>query len=412
MKSSASKKSGAEASQESRGRPLADSVLELIWRQREISRAEIARRTGLSRSTVSDIVSKLLPSGLISEVGDGPSRGGRRPVILRFQDDAHVILGVDMGASHVSACLTDLRGEVFAWHHKDHPVRTDPVGTEALILDLCEECLKSRKGARKALLGIGLAVPAPVDPQAPERLSGVVLPSWQGHSGMGGLFEDYGVPVFVDNDANLGAVAEYWWGAGMGVENFAYIKLATGIGSGHMVRGSVYRGATGVAGEIGHISIDPRGALCVCGNRGCLATYVGSQELAARAEELLPEFPESTLAKVDITVTAIEDAALAGDPLALKVVEEAALYLGIVIAGVLNLMNPPMVILGGGLSRLDELLLNPLRETVLRRTLVTSIAASEIRTSHFGPKGIAIGAATYVLQNALENPSLFPGVKQ
>ena len=106
------------------------------------------------------------------------------------------------------------------------------------------------------------------------------------------------------------------------------------------------------------------------------------------------------------------DAALAGDPLAIQVVEEAALYLGIVIAGVLNLMNPAMVILGGGLSRLDELLLNPLRETVLRRTLVTSIAASEIRTSDLGPRCIAIGAATYVLQNALEDPSLFPGVKE
>jgi predicted NBD/HSP70 family sugar kinase len=229
---------------------------------------------------------------------------------------------------------------------------------------------------------------------------------------MGGLFKDYGVPVFVDNDANLGAVAEYWWGAGRSAENFTYIKLATGIGSGHMVQGRIYRGATGVAGEIGHISIDPRGAQCVCGNRGCLATYVGSQELVARAEALMPEFPESPLAKIDITVTAIEDAALAGDPLAIKVVEEAAFNLGIVIAGVLNLMNPAMVILGGGLSRLDELLLNPLRETVLRRTLVTSIAASEIRTSDLGPRCIAIGAATYVLQNALEDPSLFPGVKE
>jgi predicted NBD/HSP70 family sugar kinase len=400
----------SQASEE--GRPLAHSVLELIWRQRQISRAEIARRTGLSRSTVSEIVSDLLPTGLVAEVGAGPSRGGRRPVILDFQDGACVLLGVDMGASHVSVVLTNLRGEVFEWHHQDHPVRSDPEGTEALILELCDRCLTSRKGARQKLLGIGLAVPAPVDPRAPDRLSGVVLPSWRGHAGMGGLFAGYGVPVFVDNDANLGAMAEYWWGAGRGVDDFTYIKVATGIGSGHMIQGSIYRGATGVAGEIGHISIDPSGPQCVCGNRGCLATYVGSEALVARAEALLPDFPGSPLNNGELTVGTIEDAALTDDPLAVKVVEEAALNLGIVIAGVLNLMNPAMVILGGGLARLDNRLLNPLRETVLRRTLVNSIAASEICTSDLGPQDIAIGAATYVLQEALQDPRLFPGVEE
>jgi predicted NBD/HSP70 family sugar kinase len=384
----------------------------LVWRHRQVSRADIARLTGLSRSTVSEIITTLLPSGLIAEVGDGPSRGGRRPIILDFQDEAHLLLGVDMGATHVAACLTDLRGKVFAWHHRDHPVRTDPEGTGALILELCDKCLAAKKGARQKLLGIGMAVPAPVDPRAPERLSGIVLPSWRGHPGIDGLFAGYGVPIFVDNDANLGALAEYWWGAGRGVENFAYLKLATGIGSGHMIRGRIYRGATGVAGEIGHVSVDPQGPQCVCGNRGCLATYVGSEALVARAEALLLDSPDSSLRNGGVTVTAIEDAALSDDPLAAKVVEEAAGYLGIVIAGVLNLMNPAMVILGGGLSRLDERLLNPLRETVLRRTLVNSIAASEIRTSDLGPQDIAIGAATYVLQNALNDPRLFPGVKK
>ena len=393
------------------GRPLLDCVLELIWQQRKISRADIARRTGLSRSTVSEIVSALLETGLVAEVGEAPSRGGRPAILLEFQDDAYLILGVDMGATHVSVALTNLRGEVFAWEHRAHAVRTDPEGTERLILDLCNRCLSSVKGARRRLLGIGLAVPAPVDPRAPERLSGVVLPSWHDHGGMGGLFAAFDVPVFVDNDANLGALAEHWWGAGRGVDDFAFLKVATGIGSGHMIDGKIYRGATGVAGEIGHISIDPSGPPCVCGNRGCLTTYVGSEALVARVHSLRPEFPESFLNKGEVSVSAIEEAALADDPLAMKVVEESAANLGIVIAGVLNLMNPAMVILGGGLARLNERLLNPLREAVLRRTLVTSIAASEIRTSDLGPRGIAIGAATHVLQSALQDPSLFPGME-
>jgi predicted NBD/HSP70 family sugar kinase len=178
-----------------------------------------------------------------------------------------------------------------------------------------------------------------------------------------------------------------------------------------MIDGKIYRGATGVAGEIGHISIDPTGPPCVCGNRGCLATYVGFEALVARIHSLLPEFPESLLNQGEVTVSGIEEAALADDPLALKVVEESAVNLGIVIAGVLNLLNPAMVILGGGLARLNERLLIPLREAVFRRTLVTSIAASEIRTSDLGPQGIAIGAATHVLQSALQDPSLFPGME-
>jgi predicted NBD/HSP70 family sugar kinase len=138
---------------------------------------------------------------------------------------------------------------------------------------------------------------------------------------------------------------------------------------------------------------------------------VGAQALVARAAALLPEHPDSPLHGTALTITTIEDAALADDPLALRVVQEAAHHLGIAVAGVLNLMNPARVIVGGGLARVGERLLGPLRETVLRRTLVASVAASDIQTSQLGPRDIALGAATLVLDAALTNPRLFPGVK-
>jgi predicted NBD/HSP70 family sugar kinase len=163
-----------------------------------------------------------------------------------------------------------------------------------------------------------------------------------------------------------------------------------------------------VAGEIGHIAIDASGPPCMCGLRGCLTTLVGAQALAARARALLPEHPESALAGTEPTVTAIEDAALAGDALALRVAHEAAEHLGIAVAGLLNLMNPALVILGGGLSRLGELLLAPLRETVRRRTLVSSLVASEVRTSELGTQATAVGAATLVLEAALADSRRFP----
>lgn len=386
---------------------LADDVLRLIWRERRISRAEIARRTELARSTVSEIVGTLLPTGLVAEKGMGSSNGGRRPIVLEFQDEARSILGVEIAATHVAVALTDLRGRVLSWEDRAHPVREDPDGTHALVVDLCDRCLTAgrRRGSRR-LIGIGVAVPSPVDPRHPDRLSEVVLPRWGGRSGLESVLARYRVPFFVDNDANLGALAEHSWGAGREVDDVAYVKLATGVGSGHVIGGEIYRGATGVAGEIGHLAIDPQGAPCICGLRGCLATLIGTPALEARARELLRDHPESKLAGTPPTVASIEEAALAGDPTALQLVREAAGYLGIALAGMLNLMNPSLVILGGGLARLGELLLEPLRETVQRRTLVSSVAASEIRTSDLGPRAVAIGAATLVLKAALSDSHL------
>ena len=404
------KRKGERRTEPDRPRPLADAVLRLIWREQRISRADIARSAGLSRSTVSEIVSEILPTGLVTEVGTGESRGGRRPILLEFQDEACVILGVEMGAAHVCVSLTDLRGTILSWKCEPHPVREDPAGTRALIAELCAQCMALAAAAGKPLVGIGVAAPSPVDPSHPQSLSRIVLPAWDGQLGLQGLADEFGVPLMVDNDANLGALAEHWWGAGQGFDDFAYIKVATGIGSGHVMGGEIYRGATGVAGEIGHIAIDPFGKPCLCGLRGCLATFIGGPALMDRTAELLAKFPASALADGDLTVGNIETAALAGDTLALTVVREAAEYLGIAVAGLLNIMNPALVVVGGDLASLGDLLISPLRMTVQRRTLVSSVAAADIRVSKLGPLSVAVGAATMVLREALNDSRLFPGV--
>jgi predicted NBD/HSP70 family sugar kinase len=393
-----------------RPRPLADAVLRLIWEERQISRAGIARRANLSRSTVSEIVNEILPMGLVSEVGEGPSRGGRRPILIEFQDDACVILGVEMSATHVAVALTDLRGKVLTWVTEEHPVRTDPPGTRRLIEELCQHCLSAPAAEGKPLVGIGIAVPSPMNPAHPDRLSTVVLPAWEERLGLDGLSERWGVPLFIDNDANLGALAEHWWGAGGDSDHLAYIKVATGIGSGHVIGGEIYRGATGVAGEIGHIAIDPLGKPCLCGLRGCLVTLVGGRALEARAAELETDYPHSALAGKTFSIHDIESAGLAGDPLALQVIREAATHLGTAVAGLLNLMNPAVVVLGGGLSRLGEVMLEPLREKVQSSTLVSSVAAAKILTSKLGPQSVAVGAATLVLKSALDDSRFFPAV--
>ena len=391
--------------------PLAHRVLRLIWEQQAISRADIARRLDLSRSTVSDIVSALLDSGLVRESGTGESRGGRRPIVLTFHDEAFALVGVDLATTAVSVVVTDLRGRVRARRDVAHPVAVDPEGTRALLPPTIEATLRDAGIGRDRLLGIGIAVPSPVDPRHPERLHPIALPAWRGRHGLEALMERFRVPVLIDNDANLGALAERWWGAARGIDDFTFIMLATGVGSGHMMGGRIYRGGAGVAGEIGHLTIDPHGPPCNCGNRGCLGTFVGADALVARARELAPRHPGTRLRGAALTSRAIEDAALAGDPLAVQVMHEAAEHLGIAVAGVLNLLNPRAVIIGGGLARLEEQLLQPMRETVMRRTFVSAVASASIRSSTLGPLGVALGAATLVLDAALNDPTLFPAIE-
>jgi predicted NBD/HSP70 family sugar kinase len=384
-------------------------LLNLIWRERRISRADLARRTGLSRSTVSAIVSDLLATGLVRESGAGDSSGGRPPTILDFVDDAFVIAGVEMGATHVHVVITDLRGRVRAEHNRPQAVVDEPASTLALIRKLIDRSLGQLDVPRSRLLGIGVGVPCPVDLKEPERLHPRIMPRWDGVSIVDTLIDAYGCPVYVDNDANLGAVAERWWGAGRDGEDLTYIKIATGVGAGHIIAGELYRGSGGTAGEIGHTAIDPRGPSCKCGLSGCLGAMIGSQQLVARARELARSGrahagPPSERTTIDGLVAA----ALDGDALAKKVVLEAGQYLGIAVANLLNLLNPAIVVIGGNLAAAGDLLLEPIRDTIQHRSLWKSVAEARIVTSELGDAAIAVGAATLVLKAALEDRSQFP----
>ena len=179
-----------------------------------MSRADLARRTGLSPSTVSAIVGDLERSGLVQSTGAGLSRGGRRPTLIGFYDDAFAIVGVELGASHVLVTLTNLRGQVRSARHGAHAVQGDPDGALAMVRAFIDDCLRAERVPRRRLLGIGVAVPSPVHPTAPGRLSPLIVPAWSGYDVQEHLSGAYNVPVFVDNDANLGALAEGWWGAG------------------------------------------------------------------------------------------------------------------------------------------------------------------------------------------------------
>lgn len=394
---------------------LKDSVLRLIWREHQISRAEISRRMDLSRSTVTEVVKELLKTGLITEVGSGESSGGRKPIVLEFQDDAKVILGIDIGASHVSVAMTNLRGKLLFWKEEEFSVREDPEGTHKLIDKLCEESLSSLKSGKQMLLSVGVSVPSPVDPIHPEYLSESIIPAWHGKSGIERLREKYGVPVYIDNDANLGALAEHWWGAGRNIDDLIYIKISSGIGAGYILEGQLYRGARGIAGEMSHMPIDPNGRLCGCGLRGCLSTVISAWALKERLRTLAALYPDSPLIQGEPGIIDIEDAALNDDPLAIQVVSEATIYLSSAITSIVNLMNPELIIIGGSLSRLGTLVLDPIRENLVKSALVSTVSTTQLKASELGSRGIAIGAATLAIEQAFIDPKIIrkhriPGV--
>lgn len=386
---------------------LKDTILRLIWREHKISRAEISRQLDLARSTVTEIVRELLSTGLIAEVGSGKSSGGRKPVLLQFQDDAKVILGIDIGATHISIAMTNLRGKLLKWKEIEFPVRDDSEGTFKLIDELCNECLLDlNKNGNDKLLSIGVSVPSPVDPRRPEYLSETIIPAWHGKSGLERLREKYKVPVYLDNDANLGALAEHWWGQGKNSNDLVYIKISNGIGAGYIFNGRLYRGAEGIAGEMSHMPIDPNGRLCGCGLRGCLATVISAWALIERVKTLSVLYPDSELLKTTITIKNIENAALNRDPLALQVIAEAVNYLTSAITSLVNLLNPNLIVLGGSLSRLGGLIINPIQEKINSCTLISSVNTTKLVTSSLGPEGIAIGAATLAIEQAFIDPKI------
>jgi predicted NBD/HSP70 family sugar kinase len=377
-------------------------LLKVIWRERHISRADIARVTGLSPSTVSAIVAGLQQAGLVRETGAGLSRGGRRPTMIGFCDDVFALVGVEIGASHVTVVVTDLRADVRASRFGLYPVRTDPDGALAMVRTFVDDSLHELGIARRQVIGIGVGVPTPVRPDTPGRLPPLIVPAWRDHDVHEILSRAYGLPVFVENDANLGALAEQWWGAGKDGKDLTYIKIGTSIGSGHIINGELYRGAGGTAGEIGHLPMDPAGPRCPCGLAGCLGTFIGSEVLVARAK-----------GEVGVPVENVGDlvrAARDGDAGARRIVGDVGAHLGVAVASLMNVLNPAVVVLGGEITGVAELLLDPVRAAVRDRSLASTFEGTGIITSNLGDKAIAVGGATMVLRAALADRALFPAL--
>jgi predicted NBD/HSP70 family sugar kinase len=382
---------GTTTPRDSRAERTRQAVVHLLRERGTLSRADIARATGMSRSTVSGLISELVADDLVIELGTllppAGGRAGRPAAAVMLNPATGEAIGVDFGHRHVHVIIADVAHEVRIAKSTELPPRYEPHQGLDAAADLVLEAIEEAGTQRSRILGVGVSLPCAVD-----RTTG--LPAVQRHSTWSGipvaaeLGERLRLPVLVDNDANLGALAERQWGSGRDYNDLIYLKLHAGASAAFISNGQLIRGAAGTAGEISHLMVDPAGPLCRCGQRGCLESYIG---LPAVMRGLEPGYGDRVTLRNIITM------AWQGDRGCMRALAEAGALAGRVTGMLCNLLNPQCVIVGGALAAAGELLLGPLRDAVAAAGSATAHANTTITAAALGPQACALGAVALVL---------------
>jgi predicted NBD/HSP70 family sugar kinase len=376
-----------------------ERVIGALREQGRTSQADIARVTGLSRTTVSKLVAELKVSGLVGELEVSTAdprgvHGGRPAVQLTLRDTSKAVVGIDFGHSHVQVAVANLAHDVLA--ERVRYIDVNHQATEAFdaSVAMVDEVLEEAGYRRAWIIGAGIGIPGPVDRVSGTAGSASILPGWVGLRIGAEMERRLGLPVEIENDANLGALAELTWGAGRDCSTFAYIKAATGIGAGIVVDGKLLRGASGTAGEIGHTTLDEGGALCYCGNRGCLETVASGPAIVGLVRNSSAE---------SLTLADVIDRATGGDVRCRRALSDAGREIGVAVAGLCNLINPERVVVGGLLSRAGDLVLGPIRESIRRYAVHAAAECVQVVPAVFVERAELLGAVALALRTS--NPA-------
>ncbi|MEU0136720.1 ROK family transcriptional regulator [Streptomyces sp. NPDC006296] len=373
-------------SQTSLHRANLERVVRAVRMAGSLTQAEIARSTGLSAATVSNIVRELKEGGTVEVTPT--SAGGRRARSVSLSGDAGIVIGVDFGHTHLRVAIGNLAHQVLA--EESEPLDVDASSAQGFgrAEQLVNRLIETTGISPGKVIGVGLGVPGPIDVESGTLGSTSILPGWTGINPSQELAGRLGVPVYVDNDANLGALGELVWGSGRGVKDLAYIKVASGVGAGLVIDGHIYRGPGGTAGEIGHITLDESGPVCRCGNRGCLETFTA-------ARYVLPLLRPSH--GPDLTMERMVQLAREGDPGCRRVIGDVGRYIGSGVANLCNLLNPSRVVLGGSLAEAGELVLSPIRDSVSRYAIPSAARQLSVLPGALGGRAEVLGALALVL---------------
>jgi len=376
-----------------------------------LSRAELAKHTGLNRSTVSSIITELIDEGFVRETELQKEKVGRPGMSLELNPQGGYAIGVEIGVDFISIILADFVAQV-VWQSR---VAVDPqIGQDAFIHwteELIETAVDQAHSQRLRLLGIGVGVPGLVDIRQGELKFAPNL-QWRDVPLHAMWTSRFNLPVFAENEANAAALGEYYFGVAHQVQDFIYLSAGVGLGGGIVLGGKLFRGSGGYAGEIGHMTIDPEGELCGCGKRGCWETLVGPRMIEHNVRTVLQEGADSQLLQMtegcleEITFERIVTAAEAGDIVAFGALQQVAEYLGIGIANLVNVFNPQLVVLGGALNLSSEIMIPVIRKVVRENTLQQPYNILEIKASRHGLDACALGAVALVLDDILREPML------
>ena len=369
-----------------------ERVLDVLREGGRVSQADIARATGLSRTTIHSLVADLKHRGLVHELdGAAPAqvRGGRPGMQLALTETSEVVLGIDFGHSHVQVAVASRAHEILAERRCELDVNHRALEALDMAALMARKVLAQAGADASHVVGVGIGIPGPVDRERGTAGSATILPGWVGIKIADAMEERIGLTVEIENDANLGALAELTWGAGRGCTNFAYLKAATGIGAGLVLDGRLLRGASGTAGEIGHTTLDEAGALCYCGNRGCLETVASGPAIVALVAHATGE---------TLSLATVIERACGGDIRCRRAISDAGREMGVAVAGLCNLFNPERVIVGGQLSGAGELLLGPMRDSVRRHAVQAAAERVDVVPAVFVERAELLGAVALGLR--------------
>lgn len=371
-----------------------------------ISRVELARQLQLTRAAVTEIVKDLLRLGILREAQNRYGGGGQ-PTALEINPELGYVIGIDIGATHVTLALADFSARIIQEMDLQINIADGPQSVFAAVDRAVRQVLSAAGLGLNHIQRIGLGAPGPVVTQAGWVGTPSIMQGWDRYPLRDHLIQLFGCPVVLNNDASLGALGEWAYGAGRGMRNLVYIKAGTGIGAGLLLDGQIYYGATGSAGEIGHITLDENGPLCFCGNRGCLEELAGGRAIVGKAIAAVQAGQQTRLSAIDaseaITAQHVIAAAKKGDSVAANILSEAGRHLGIVIAGTVNVLNPNKIVIGGAISQAGDLLLEPIRQVVQQRSLRVASRNVQITTALLGKYSSVMGAVVAALSNALHD---------
>ena len=389
------------------------AILQHLRESAPISRAALAQITGLNKTTVSSLVRELIENQFVREVGLESGAVGRRAMLLRLNPAAGCIVSGEIGVDFISAIAADFAAKV-VWRDQ---TKIDPaMGQDAIAEQsaaLLQQAVDQGLSSCRVLLGVAVGVPGLVD-QATGMLLFAPNLGWKDVPVRTILQQKFDAPVFVDNEANLAALGEHYFGAAQGYQEVLYISAGVGLGGGVVHDGQVCRGVTGMAGELGHMTMDPDGELCNCGNRGCWETLVSQQALFRRVRRAIGAGHASQLTQAvngdldRLTVPLVADAARAGDAVALEALDAVGHSLGIGIASLVNALNPELVVFGGILGLAWQFLRPVVTEEMQRRALRWNREATQVVLAQHGFDACVMGGLALVLQDILREPRRLP----